>query len=69
MTRFAFIVHPIHAKDAARKYPWMKWLPDGMIDHLQHLRPPQHIHDQGQMAETLGDFDLHLCIIRKPLKK
>ncbi|MCG9893980.1 MAG: hypothetical protein MH204_00710, partial [Fimbriimonadaceae bacterium] len=36
--RFAFTVHPIHPKDAARKYPWMRFLPgaalEGMIRRL-----------------------------------
>lgn len=48
MTRFAFIVHPIHAKDAARKYPWMKWLPDGMIEKIMLMKEP------GLVSEITG---------------
>lgn len=34
LTRFAFIIHPIHAKDAGRKYPIMRLLPDPLIERL-----------------------------------
>lgn len=40
MNRFAFIVHPIHPKDAARKYPILKYLPDRVIERLLATRKP-----------------------------
>lgn len=32
MTRFAFIVHPLEAKHAAKKYPIAKYVPDALIE-------------------------------------
>lgn len=40
MTRFAFLIHPIEAKDAAKKYPFLKFLPDGMIEAFMRRRDP-----------------------------
>lgn len=40
MTRFAFIIHPIAARDVARKYPLAKWLPDSLIEAaIRPMRP------------------------------
>lgn len=34
MTRFAFVLHPLTAKDAARKYSWARFLPDPWIEKI-----------------------------------
>ncbi len=34
------MVHPIEAKDAARKYPWLRYLPDGMIEAYMRRKSP-----------------------------
>jgi len=40
LTRFAFVVHPITPKDAARKYPIAKYFPDSWIEaFLRHKKP------------------------------
>lgn len=41
MTRFAFVVHPIAAKDAARRYPILKYFPDAAIEALMRRLKPQ----------------------------
>ncbi len=40
MTRFAFIIHPLFAKDIARKYPFMKSWPDGVIETALRFKKP-----------------------------
>lgn len=40
MTPFAFIVHPLHAKDAAQKYPILKYFPDAFIEGFIKGRKP-----------------------------
>lgn len=40
MTKFAFIIHPLSARDAARKYPMAKYFPDALIEaFLRRKRP------------------------------
>lgn len=40
MTRFGFVIHPLHARDAARKYPIARFMTDGMIEaFLQRKKP------------------------------
>lgn len=61
MTKFAFVVHPIAAKDAARRYPILKWVPDRGIEWLmQHIRPSKICKISGIRsitgAETEGWF-------------
>ncbi|ARU40469.1 hypothetical protein CCB80_04660 [Armatimonadetes bacterium Uphvl-Ar1] len=34
MTKFAFLIHPLEAKDMARKYGFLKYLPDRVIERL-----------------------------------
>lgn len=41
MHRFGFIVHPLYAKQAARKYPVARFLPDGWIERLMTGMGPQ----------------------------
>ena len=40
MTRFAFVIHPISARDVARKYPMAKFFPDGLIESAILLKKP-----------------------------
>ena len=61
MTKFAFIVHPIAAKDAARKYPILKFFPDAAIEALMGTMKPKFVsHITGVRsitgAETEGWF-------------
>lgn len=40
MTPFAFIIHPLTPKHAAKKYPWAKYFPDSWIEaFLRHKKP------------------------------
>lgn len=48
MTRFAFIIHPLTPKDAARKYPVLGFLPDSAVEYLlQRKRPSIVSHITG----------------------
>lgn len=40
MTRFAFIIHPIEAKDAAKKYPILRYMPDSLIESFMRRKDP-----------------------------
>lgn len=40
MTRFAFIIHPLSARDVARKYPIAKYLPDGVVESFLRRKRP-----------------------------
>lgn len=40
MTRFAFVVHPIEPKDATRKYPVLRHLPDSLIEAFLSQKGP-----------------------------
>jgi predicted amino acid dehydrogenase len=40
LTKFGFVIHPLHAKDLARKYPIAKYLPPAAIEfYLAHRKP------------------------------
>lgn len=39
--RFAFIIHPIKARDAVRRYPFLGVLSDGMIEGMMRKMKPQ----------------------------
>lgn len=59
MKRFAFVVHPIVPKDAARKYPILKFAPDSLLEwFLEHKKPVLMSHVTGIRsiigAETEG---------------
>ncbi len=40
MTRFAFIVHPISARDVARKYPVARYLPEFALERVLKAKKP-----------------------------
>lgn len=41
VTRFAFVIHPLTARQAAKKYSWARWMPEGLIEKLLVLTKPQ----------------------------
>jgi fatty aldehyde-generating acyl-ACP reductase len=40
LTKFAFIIHPLKLKDAARKYPILKYVPDPVIAQIMRRKSP-----------------------------
>ncbi len=40
MTRFAFVIHPISARDIARKYPIARWMPDTWVEAVMKYKKP-----------------------------
>jgi len=40
LTRFAFIIHPLTARDIARKFPIARFLPDSMIEAYARKKDP-----------------------------
>lgn len=40
MTKFAFIIHPLKPKDLARQYPWMRYLPDPVLEAMMVRKTP-----------------------------
>jgi len=61
LTKFAFVVHPIHARDAARKYPILGILPDAAIEAIMRPMKPKFVsHITGVRSitgeETEGYF-------------
>lgn len=61
MTKFAFIIHPLHVRDIGRKYPFLKVLPGTWVEAMLAVMSPQ---DCGRItgvkspsgAETEGWF-------------
>ena len=61
MSKFAFILHAVIAKDVAFKYPVLKFLPDSLIEKvIRHISPRVLSHIDGVKsltgAETEGWF-------------
>lgn len=61
MTKFAFIVHPISAKDLARKYPVAQFLPDVVVETVLRMMKPAVVSEITGIrsktgAETQGWF-------------
>lgn len=61
MTRFAFVIHPLTARDAARKYPVARIMPTAMIEAVLRKKSPIRVsHITGVRsitgAETEGWF-------------
>lgn len=40
MTRFAFVIHPLRPRDAARRFPWMKYVPERWIEPVLGVVAP-----------------------------
>ena len=43
--RFAFLIHPVHARDIARKYPIAKYLPEVVIERILTRKSPEKVSD------------------------
>jgi fatty aldehyde-generating acyl-ACP reductase len=61
VTRFAFVIHPLAAKDAARRYPIARYLPDAMIEAFLRRKKPMVVSkisgiQSATGAETEGWF-------------
>lgn len=61
VTRFAFVIHPISARDVARKYPAARFFPDSWIEAFLRTKHPMVISEIKSVrsltgAETEGWF-------------
>ncbi len=61
MTRFAFVIHPLTAKHAAKRYPVARLIPDGVLEAIMRRMKPQVISEITGVrsltgAETTGLF-------------
>ena len=54
MTRFAFVIHPIHPRDIARRYPIAKFLPDSLIEKLLAKKEPEKVSDITGIVSKTG---------------
>lgn len=53
MTRFAFVIHPLTARDAARKYPVARLMPTAMIEAVLRKKSPIRVsHITGVRSAT-----------------
>ncbi|MGD9519749.1 MAG: NAD(P)H-binding protein [Armatimonadota bacterium] len=52
--RFAFIIHALDAKDAARKYPLARYLPDRWVEGLMRLAKPQVLSEITGVTSATG---------------
>jgi len=53
LTPFAFIIHPINARDVARKYAIAKYLPDGIIEEFIKRKRPMVVSEvRGVRSKT-----------------
>ncbi len=53
MSKFAFVIHPLNARDVARRYPIAKFLPDGVIETLLRYKRPMVVsHITGVRSKT-----------------
>jgi len=73
MTRFAFVVHPITAKDVARKYPFAKVFPDSVIEAVLRLRKPEIVSEitgiESKTGATTNGFFVGLPLTPKQMIK
>lgn len=61
LTPFGFVIHPLSPRDAARKYPIARYLPEGIIEALLARKKPMVVSEIRGVrsitgAETLGWF-------------
>ena len=61
VTRFAFVIHPLSPKQAAKRYPVAKYLPDSLLESIMKGMKPQVISEITGIksktgAETSGIF-------------
>ncbi|MGM0471473.1 MAG: NAD(P)H-binding protein [Bacillota bacterium] len=43
MSKFGFIVHPLQLKDMERKYPFIRWIPDFIVEKIVKVLPPLQV--------------------------
>lgn len=55
MQRFGFIIHPISAKDVARKYAFASKLPDSLVEQAARLVPPMMASHITGIKSTTGE--------------
>lgn len=54
MSKFAFVVHPITPKDAAKKYPIAKYLPDTLIESFLKVKRPMVVSEIKGLRSATG---------------
>lgn len=54
MTKFAFILHPLRARDAARKYPVAKILPESWVEAIIAKKKPMVLSEIKGVRSTTG---------------
>lgn len=54
MTRFAFIIHPLKAKDAARKFPILKYFGDNTIEAMIRRKKPSVVSEIKGITSKTG---------------
>lgn len=55
MTPFAFLIHPLTAKDAARKYPMLAKMPDRWIEAYMRFRKPVLVSEITGIRSVTGE--------------
>lgn len=54
MTRFGFIVHPLTARDMARKYPIANFMPDAVIEQVMRFKSPMVVSEIKGVRSVVG---------------
>lgn len=54
MTRFGFVIHPLSAKDVARKYPIAKFIPDGVVESMIRRKSPMVVSEINGVRSPAG---------------
>ncbi|MBI5706605.1 MAG: shikimate dehydrogenase [Armatimonadetes bacterium] len=55
MTQFAFILHPLRARDAARKYPIAKYLPESWVEAIIAKKRPMVLSEIKGIRSVHGE--------------
>ncbi len=54
MTRFAFVIHPLSARDVARKYPIAKFMPDAVVEAFLLRKHPMVLSEIEGITSATG---------------
>ncbi|MBS1714672.1 MAG: shikimate dehydrogenase [Armatimonadetes bacterium] len=54
MTRFAFVVHPLTPKQAAKRYPVARFIPDGILERIMRGMSPQVVGQATGITSLTG---------------
>ncbi|MBV6456967.1 MAG: Aminotransferase PigE [Fimbriimonadaceae bacterium] len=54
MTPFAFVIHPFEPKDAAKKYPLLRYFPDTVIEHFLRYKKPMLVSEIKGIVSSTG---------------